>query len=61
MSHLKKQVQVATLLGEQKNLDSKGKENCQMDDVTLNNGLNMPQLGFGVWQVEDDKATRRCC
>ncbi|GGE33193.1 oxidoreductase [Pullulanibacillus camelliae] len=28
-----------------------------MDFVTLNNGLKMPQLGFGVWQVEDDQAT----
>ncbi|MTT33336.1 aldo/keto reductase [Terrilactibacillus sp. BCM23-1] len=28
-----------------------------MDFVTLNNGIKMPQLGFGVWQVEDDKAT----
>ncbi|GAA0327148.1 aldo/keto reductase [Bacillus carboniphilus] len=28
-----------------------------MKYVTLNNGLKMPQLGFGVWQVEDDQAT----
>ncbi|MFC4559870.1 aldo/keto reductase [Virgibacillus kekensis] len=28
-----------------------------MDYVTLNNGLKMPQLGFGVWQVENDEAT----
>ncbi|TDQ42637.1 aldo/keto reductase [Aureibacillus halotolerans] len=28
-----------------------------MQNVTLNNGVSMPQLGFGVWQVEDDKAT----
>jgi len=27
-----------------------------MNFVTLNNGLKMPQLGFGVWQVEDDQA-----
>lgn len=27
-----------------------------MNFVTLNNGLKMPQLGFGVWQVEDDAA-----
>ncbi|WP_217587308.1 aldo/keto reductase [Lentibacillus saliphilus] len=27
-----------------------------MQYVTLNNGLQMPQLGFGVWQVEDAKA-----
>ncbi|WP_165984920.1 aldo/keto reductase [Streptomyces sp. YIM 98790] len=26
-------------------------------DVTLNNGVRMPQLGFGVWQVPDDEAT----
>ncbi|MFE4912849.1 aldo/keto reductase [Streptomyces sp. NPDC056652] len=25
---------------------------------TLNNGIEMPQLGFGVWQVPDDEATR---
>ncbi len=24
--------------------------------ITLNNGVSMPQLGFGVWQVPDDKA-----
>lgn len=28
-----------------------------MEYVTLNNGLKMPQLGFGVWQVPDDEAT----
>lgn len=28
-----------------------------MNFVTLNNGLKMPQLGFGVWQVGDDEAT----
>ncbi|MFC0274032.1 aldo/keto reductase [Metabacillus herbersteinensis] len=28
-----------------------------MNFVTLNNDLKMPQLGFGVWQVEDDQAT----
>ncbi|WP_071394578.1 aldo/keto reductase [Bacillus tuaregi] len=27
-----------------------------MDFATLNNGLKMPQLGFGVWQVPDDQA-----
>ncbi|MEU7134422.1 aldo/keto reductase [Streptomyces sp. NPDC046261] len=25
--------------------------------ITLNNGVEMPQLGFGVWQVPDDEAT----
>lgn len=29
-----------------------------MQYVTLNNGLNMPQLGFGVWQVEEEKIDR---
>ncbi|MDX6313943.1 MAG: 2,5-diketo-D-gluconate reductase [Streptomyces sp.] len=24
--------------------------------ITLNNGVQMPQLGFGVWQVPDDEA-----
>lgn len=33
------------------------KGECQMIYVTLNNGLKMPQLGFGVWQVEDNQAT----
>lgn len=28
-----------------------------MNFVTLNNGLKMPQLGYGVWRVEDDLAT----
>lgn len=27
-----------------------------MIHVTLNNGLQMPQLGFGVWQVSDEQA-----
>ncbi|PDP87860.1 oxidoreductase [Glycomyces fuscus] len=27
-----------------------------MQHVTLNNGLTMPQLGFGVWQIPDDEA-----
>ncbi len=29
-----------------------------MDFVTLNNGVKMPQLGFGVWQVKNDEATK---
>lgn len=28
-----------------------------MNFVTLNNGIKMPQLGYGVWQVEDEQAT----
>ncbi|MCT1902764.1 aldo/keto reductase [Oceanobacillus sojae] len=28
-----------------------------MKYVTLNNGLEMPQLGFGVWKVENQEAT----
>lgn len=28
-----------------------------MNYVTLNNGLKMPQLGFGVWRVDDAQAT----
>ncbi|MRG85105.1 aldo/keto reductase [Salinibacillus xinjiangensis] len=28
-----------------------------MNYITLNNGVKMPQLGFGVWQVENDQAT----
>ncbi|NUS43438.1 MAG: aldo/keto reductase [Mycobacteriaceae bacterium] len=27
-----------------------------MQHITLNNGLTMPQLGYGVWQVPDDQA-----
>ncbi|MFE7569845.1 aldo/keto reductase [Streptomyces sp. NPDC057539] len=26
--------------------------------LTLNNGIEMPRLGFGVWRVPDDEATR---
>lgn len=29
---------------------------CKMNFVTLNNGLKIPQLGFGVWQVPDEQA-----
>ncbi|RKL68617.1 aldo/keto reductase [Salipaludibacillus neizhouensis] len=28
-----------------------------MNFITLNNQLKMPQLGFGVWQVDDEAAT----
>ncbi|WP_077302785.1 aldo/keto reductase [Virgibacillus pantothenticus] len=28
-----------------------------MQYITLNSGLRMPQLGFGVWQVPDEEAT----
>jgi diketogulonate reductase-like aldo/keto reductase len=30
----------------------------KVPSLTLNNGVEMPQLGFGVWQVPDDEATR---
>ncbi|RSS78289.1 aldo/keto reductase [Streptomyces sp. WAC06614] len=30
----------------------------QVPTVTLNNGTEMPQLGFGVWQIPDAEATR---
>lgn len=26
--------------------------------IILNNGIEMPQLGYGVWQVPDDEAER---
>lgn len=29
-----------------------------MQTITLNNGVQIPQLGFGVWQVPDDEAER---
>ena len=29
-----------------------------MQTITLNNGIEIPQLGFGVWQVPDDEAER---
>ncbi|MGP3928346.1 aldo/keto reductase [Streptomyces sp. 8N616] len=30
----------------------------KVPQITLNNGVRMPQLGFGVWQVPDDEAER---
>ncbi len=30
----------------------------KVPQVTLNNGVSMPQLGFGVWQVPDDEAEK---
>ncbi|MFF2961642.1 aldo/keto reductase [Streptomyces sp. NPDC057963] len=30
----------------------------KVPSITLNNGVEMPQLGFGVWQVPDDEAAR---
>ncbi|MEV4432497.1 aldo/keto reductase [Streptomyces sp. NPDC049555] len=29
----------------------------KVPSITLNNGVEMPQLGFGVWQVSDEEAT----
>ncbi|WP_169946204.1 aldo/keto reductase [Microbispora sp. H11081] len=29
-----------------------------MNVITLNNGVRMPQLGFGVWRVADDEAEK---
>ncbi|MEV4443754.1 aldo/keto reductase, partial [Streptomyces sp. NPDC049577] len=29
----------------------------KVPSITLNNGVRMPQLGFGVWQVPDAEAT----
>lgn len=34
-----------------------GKGSETMQYVTLNNGLHMPQIGFGVWQVPEDEVT----
>ncbi|MFF4602541.1 aldo/keto reductase [Streptomyces sp. NPDC001339] len=28
----------------------------KVPSITLNNGITMPQLGFGVWQIPDDEA-----
>ncbi|POX40195.1 oxidoreductase [Streptomyces sp. Ru73] len=28
----------------------------KVPNITLNNGVTMPQLGFGVWQIPDDEA-----
>ncbi|MCW2940602.1 MAG: oxidoreductase of aldo or keto reductase family,subgroup 1 [Actinomycetia bacterium] len=33
-------------------------DHMTVPEVTLNNGVRMPQLGFGVWQVPDDEAGR---
>ncbi|MFF5104210.1 aldo/keto reductase [Streptomyces sp. NPDC000134] len=30
----------------------------QVPPIVLNNGVEMPQLGFGVWQVPDDEAEK---
>ncbi|MGW5277251.1 aldo/keto reductase [Streptomyces sp. NPDC004044] len=30
----------------------------QVPSITLNNGVEMPQLGFGVWQVPDTEAAK---
>ncbi|GGU12171.1 aldo/keto reductase [Streptomyces violascens] len=30
----------------------------KVPSIPLNNGVEMPQLGFGVWQVPDDEATK---
>ncbi|GFH38999.1 aldo/keto reductase [Streptomyces pacificus] len=30
----------------------------KVPSITLNNGIAMPQIGFGVWQVSDDEAAK---
>ncbi|MCS0637938.1 aldo/keto reductase [Streptomyces sp. LP05-1] len=30
----------------------------KVPSISLNNGVSMPQLGFGVWQVPDDEAAK---
>ncbi|MGW1976302.1 aldo/keto reductase [Streptomyces sp. NPDC001889] len=30
----------------------------KVPSITLNNGVTMPQLGYGVWQVPDDEAAK---
>ncbi|MEE1753971.1 aldo/keto reductase [Streptomyces sp. SP18CS02] len=30
----------------------------KVPSITLNNGVSMPQLGYGVWQVPDDEAAK---
>jgi 2,5-diketo-D-gluconate reductase A len=35
---------------------TKSPENTPVKNLTFNDGLTIPQLGFGVWQVEDDGA-----
>lgn len=32
-----------------------------MQEVTLNQGIKMPQLGFGVFQVPDEKNLQGKC
>ena len=31
-----------------------------MEMIQLNNGVQMPQLGFGVFQVTDEEQCRAC-
>lgn len=33
---------------------------ASMDTIRLNNGVEMPQLGFGVFQITDEKQCERC-
>ena len=36
------------------------REGEYMKYVTLNNGVKMPILGYGVYQIEDQKECERC-
>ena len=29
------------------------------EKITLNNGVNIPQLGLGTWFIDDDKAAEK--
>ena len=37
---------------------SNASNGSKVPSLTLNNGVEMPRLGLGVWQVSDDEATR---
>ena len=41
---------------------AKAKEDCKMQYVTLGNGMNLPQLGFGTWTLTGEvaKASVKC-
>ena len=33
-----------------------GAEEMYQNELTLNNGVKIPQLGLGTWFIDDDKA-----
>lgn len=48
----------ASPVGYYKSIKTRGQEEAFMEYVTLNNGIKMPILGYGVFQVKGEECER---